>query len=54
MGRAHRFSRERLAPGDHLVDLRMTEEQAQELATRVPGGADDPDLHRAALATSRT
>ena len=51
---AHRLSGERLAAGDDLVDLRMGQQQAQQLAARIPGGTDHSHLHRAALATSRT
>src|SRR5690349_1663251 len=39
-----RLSGEGFAPGDDLVDVRVTEEKTQELTTRVPGGAHDRDL----------
>ena len=52
--RGNGLARERFASGDDLVDVRMTDQQPQELAARVTRGAYYSNLHRAALATSRT
>jgi hypothetical protein len=41
----------RLEPGD--LDVRMADEQAHELATAVPGGADDPNADTLAGHASR-
>src|SRR5207237_6886559 len=54
VSRGQGLAGERFASGDDLVDVRMTDKQAQELAARVPGGTDHSNFHRAALATSRT
>src|SRR5947207_14674055 len=54
VGRDDRLPGQRFASGDDLIDLRMPQEQTQKLAARVTGGADHSNLHRAALATSRT
>src|SRR5207237_8620331 len=54
VGRDDRLPGQRFAAGDDLIDLRMPQEQTQKLAARVTGGADHSNLHRAALATSRT
>ena len=54
VGRGHRPAREGLAAGDDLVDVRVTQKEAQELAARISGGADNSSFHLAALATSRT
>ncbi len=54
MRRRDRLAGERLAPRDHLADLGMREQEAQQLTTGVPAGADDADLHRAAAASTKS
>ena len=49
---AHRFSRHRVRGDLADLDLRMSEEEPEELSSGVTGTADDRDLHR--FATSRT
>src|SRR5688572_11657181 len=46
----HRLAGERLATGDDLTDLRVAEQQSQQLAAGVAAGADDAGLHRGAAA----
>ena len=45
-----RLARERLAARDDLADLRMAEQEPQELTAGVAAGADDAGLHRGAAA----
>ncbi len=40
------LARERFAPRHDLADFGVAEQQSHELATGVPAGADNPDLHR--------
>ena len=49
---AHRFSRHRVRGDLANLDLRMSEEESEDLSSGVTGTADDRDLHR--FATSRT
>ena len=51
---ADRLAGQRFAAGDDRVDLRMAQQKTQKLAARITGGTDHTNLHRAALATSRT
>ena len=45
MRRRDRLARERLAAGDDLPDLRMAEQQTQQLTAGVAAGADDARPH---------
>jgi hypothetical protein len=50
VGRGHGPTRERLAAGDDLVDVRVTHQKTQELAARISGGTDNSDFHLINLA----